>query len=178
MLIIIFSFLFGACSILQNGYTNQYGHYVPKNPKFKLKDKRGVFPIGLDTVNVYKLTEMYLNGKKEDLNPNKVNEVFLKFYSNGRYIRFTVPIKDSLGNPNSIKNSDLNPKMAEKGYYYSPDGSNIQIEDFVYGDGNGHYVITNYILDEDKLITQHKYFKEIYERVIIPDSWEKFNADW
>lgn len=126
---------------------------------------------------MYGWTGNYRNGQKEDQSRH-VNRRFFKFYSNGRYILFSVPIKDSLGNPNSIKNSDLDPKTAEKGYYYSPDGINIQIESFVYGEGKGYYVIQNYILNENELIMQYEDFKRIYERVVIPSDWKKFNADW
>lgn len=182
-MLIIFFFLFGACSILQNGYTNQYGHYIPKKPKFKLKDKQGVFPIGLDTINVYKMVEMYnndnliypkalLTNEERYSYVKELNESnqYIKFYPNGRCLMFTVPIKDSLvGSLNSIKSTNLNPQIAKKSYYYSPDGINIQIESFVRGDGKGYYIITNYVLDEDKLIMQDKYIKIIYERVIIPD---------
>jgi hypothetical protein len=60
--IILISFTFVSCSVLQNGYTNEYGQYVPKIPRFKLKDKQGVFPELLDTTNIYRMIEMYNDG--------------------------------------------------------------------------------------------------------------------
>jgi|BioPla2DNA2_1021312.scaffolds.fasta_scaffold19166_5 hypothetical protein len=178
--IILISFAFVSCSVLQNGYTNEYGQYVPKIPRFKLKDKQGVFPELLDTTCVYRMVEMYLNGQKEDLNLNKTNELYLKFYSKGRYIKFTVSVIDNFGNSNSINQNDLNPEKAIKGYYYSPNGKDIQIESFVYGDGQGHYVISHYTLDNsgDTLIMQGKYLKIIYKKETIPTNWNRYKIDW
>ena len=87
---------------------------------------------------------------------------------------------DDLGNSNSINQNDLNPEKANKGYYYSPNSKDIQIESFVYGDGQGHYVISNYTLDNsgDTLIMQDKYVKIMYKKETIPLSWNRYKIDW
>lgn len=192
---ILLSFAFVSCNVLQNGYTNKYGQYVPKNPRFKLKDKQGVFPVMLDTISVYKMSEMYHSGKlvfpksyfsseerySSTFEINQVN-TYLNFYNNGRCLKFSIPVKDVFGIPNTLKESDLNPnnQFYSKNYYYSSNGTNIQIESFVYGDGQGHYVISDYTLDNsgDTLIMQDKYVKIIYKKETIPLSWNRYKIVW
>jgi hypothetical protein len=179
IILVLFCFVFGTCAILQRGYTNQYGHYVPKRPNFKLKNKLGIFPKMLDTNNVYKLIERSTDGQKEN-SSNYINDIYLKFYPNGRYIRFSIKIKDSIGNFNTIKESDLNPETAKKSYFSSTDGESLQIESFVYGDGQGYYVISNYTISSsgDTLALVDKYSTEVYKRERIPLSWNKYKVNW
>jgi hypothetical protein len=177
-LVVLFAVLLGACSVLENGYMNQYGIYVPKHPKFKLKDKPGVQPKDLDTTNIYVLAEWYHDGQRKDLGNG--NKVFLKFHSNGRCFMSSFGTKDSLGNPISIGEADLDPKMGLKSYYYSPDGQNLQIEEFVRGDGQGHYVVSNYMLSNmgDTLINADEYTKMVFQKMAIPINWHRYKADW
>lgn len=193
--IILISFTFVSCSVLQNGYTNEYGEYVPKIPRFKLKDKQGVFPELLDTTNIYRMVEMYDDGNlvypKNNFSTEErysfifeMNQAirYLKFYPNGRCLMFSIPIKDAFGMPNSLKETDLNPnnQHSSKNYYYSPNGKDIQMESFVYGDGQGHYFISHYTLDNsgDTLIMQDKYLKIIYKKETIPTNWNRYKIDW
>jgi len=192
---ILMSFTIASCSVLQNGYTNEYGQYVPKKPRFKLKDKQGIFPAMLDTTNVYKMVEMYNNGKlvfpKSNFSSEErysstfeINQVnpYLKFYNNGRCLKFSIPVKDVFGMSNALKESELNPnsQFYSKNYYYSSNGTNIQIESFVYGDGKGYYVVLDYILNSsgDTLTMQDKYIKIIYKKEPIPLNWNRYEVDW
>src|SRR5690606_19657667 len=115
---------------------------------------------------------------------NDLNGIYnyIKFYKSGRCLIFTIPVKDAFGVPNSLKESDLNPnnKQYKKNYYYSSDGTNIQIESFVYGDGKGHYAILDYTLNPsgDTLTMQDKYLKIIYKKETIPLSWNRYKIDW
>lgn len=52
--LILMSFVFGSCSVLQNGFNDLNGQYVPKKPDYELKDKQGVFPVMLDTTRFTK----------------------------------------------------------------------------------------------------------------------------
>ncbi len=196
LVIIVLCLFFGACSVLENGYTNKYGQYIPKNPNFKLKNKQGNVIDGIDTLAIYRMVEMYdyrgvliypkSNFSSEErysfiYSLNQVN-IYVKFYNNGRCLKFSMLIKDAFGMQNKLKEEDLNPnnQYYSKSYYYSPDGKHIQIESFVYGAGNGHYVISNYIFNESKdtLTKQNKYFKMVYKKESIPLNWNKYKVDW
>jgi len=191
---ILVSFVIVSCSLLQNGFTNEYGQYVPKHPRFKLKDKSGfTIPENLDTVNIYRLIERYDGGKlvypKSDLTKEEyysyIRELqegvqYIKFYANGRCLSFTISAKDKFGNPNQIKETDLNPNntISSKNYYYPYNSKNIQIETFAYGDGHGHYVISDYILDNTgNTLISEGYFRSIYKKETIPLEWNKYKVD-
>ncbi|MDR2221565.1 MAG: hypothetical protein LBE34_02385 [Flavobacteriaceae bacterium] len=187
ILSILIPITFVSCSVFQNGMTNHNEQYVPIKPHYKLKDKQEIFPIMLDTIGVYKMTEMYNNGvlvypisnSRDDLN-NIYN--YIRFYKNGRCLIFTIPSKNDLGMSNLLKESDLNPnnKNYSKSYYYSSNGTKIQIESFVCGDGKGHYVILDYMLSAtgDTLLMQDKYVKIIYKKETIPLHWKSYKATW
>ncbi len=193
--IIVLCLFFGACSVLDNGFVNHNGQYVPKHPKFKLKNKQGNVIDGIDTLAIYKRAEVYYEGKlifpKRNFSKNErysfifeMNQVnaFFKFYNKGRCLMLHIPVKDSLGAYRTLKESDLDPnnEHCSKDYYYSADGKNIQIERFVYGEGKGYYTISNYILNESKdtLTLEHEYLKTIYKKEAIPLNWKRYKVDW
>lgn len=184
-----------SCSIFERGYTDHNGQYVPKRPNFKLKDKQGNITKNIDTNAVYKMVEMYNDGKliypKNNFTGDEryswtyeINqvEVYIKFYSEGRCLSFSIPVIDPFGNPNKLKESDLNPNTIHysKNYYYSSDGMNIQVESFFWNQGQGNYLIRNYVLDEtrDILIDEDKYTKKIYKREPLPSDWNRYPVDW
>lgn len=184
---VVISTLFVSCTLLQNGYTDSNGHYVPKNPSFKLKDKKGFINTKIDTIGIYKMEKVYNNGNLiyPSLNSNdELNTIYnyIKFYGNGRCLFFSIPMKDSSSMPNLLKEQNLNPNNphSNKNYYYSIDGKNIQIESFVYGDGRGHYVVLNYTLNDSGgvLTMQDQYTKMIYKKETIPVRWNKYKANW
>ncbi|WP_196890509.1 hypothetical protein [Aureivirga marina] len=185
--ILVLCLFFGACTILDKGFINHNGQYVPKNPNFKLKNKQGNMVGDIDTLAIYKMVEMYNNGKliyPLNNSENELNSVsnFIKFYNNGRCLIFSIPVKNAFGKPNKLKKSDLNPNNQHhsKSYYYSSNGKNVQIESFIYGDGQGYYVTTNYIFSESKdtLIMQEKYIKIVYKKESIPLNWSGYKKDW
>lgn len=187
IIFILMSFIFVSCSVLQNGFDDHNGQYVPKRPHYKLKDKQGVFPVMLDTTSVYKMVEMYDDGvliyPLSNANDG-LNSIYnyIKFYKNGRCLRFSIQKFDEKGNPIELVEKDLNPnnQYYTKDYYHSSNGTNIQIERFVYGDGTGHYVISDHTLNTsgDTLIRQDKYIKIIYKKETIPLSWNRYKIDW
>lgn len=195
VVIIVLCLFFGACSVLEKGLINHNGQYVTKNPNFKLKNKQGNMIGSIDTLAIYKMVEMYNNGNliypKNNLSTeerysivNEINQVntYIKFYNNGRCLKFSIPIEDSFGMPNELKENDLSPNNQHysKNYYYSSNGKNVQIESFVYGDGQGYYVTTNYIFSESKdtLIMQEKGIKIVYKKESIPLNWNEYKVDW
>ena len=166
--------LLSGCSILDLGYTNENGQYVPKRPHFRLKNKRIRFPEGLDTVGVYQLLAdpsgfQEKKGSKYSL--------YLLFYPNGRLLRIVTPLNDSLDveclNPNSTRCS--------REYWRSIDGKTIQIESFVSADGFGRYLIFNYVLINSGggLISVDRDSKRTFKRKTIPPTWRlKYPVDW
>ena len=179
------------CSLLEKGYTNSNKQYVPKKAYFELKDKEGTEIGSIDTLAVYKMVAMYNDGKliyplKSSHGFNKeLNSIYnyIKFYKNGRCLDFSIPVKDALGMPNSLKESDMNPNnnYYSKDYYYSSNGKDIQIESFVYGAGQGHYVISNYLINGSgsSLTLENKHTKIVYEKQVISVAWnEKYKVDW
>ena len=177
-----------SCSILQKGYTDHNGQYVPKNPNFKFKVKKScVFPKNLDTTNIYKLTKSFEFGKQvyPSSDPSNImsNSIyFFKFYKNGRCLGFSITKKDDTGKVNQLKESDLNPnnQYYSKSYYCSEKGQGIKIETFIYGQGFGRYVILDYHLSEngEKLIYQDEHTMEIYQKMKIPSDWKNYSVDW
>ena len=176
-----------SCSVYGIGYTDENGQYVPRWPNFRLKDKpNNIVPLRLDTNNIYKMFEVYEDGVKiyPNVKPSFFSGslVYMKFYPNGRVLRFSIPAEDGFGNPNQLKEEDLNPNKEyySKDYYYSFDGRNIRIESFVNGDGSGMYVIVNYFLSETgDTIIRHDIVTGIkYKKEIIPPDWKKYKVDW
>lgn len=177
-----------SCEIFRLGYTDLNNQYVPKKPKFKLKDKsNNEFPDNLDTINVYMLKESYYQGKAHPALDDKYSELnkiirFIKFYSNGRCLSFSISAKEEFGNNNKLKEDNLNPNNANysKNYYFSKDGKKISIESFVFGEGTGLYVILDYFLSSsgDTLTMIHDNSKEVYVKEKLPSNWKKYRIDW
>jgi hypothetical protein len=176
--------------VLEKGYRNDNGQYVPKKPNFKLKDKpNNNIPSSLDTENIYRLYKMYYQDELEY--PSSKNRYsglnkllnYKKFYSNGRCLDVVIPAKDELENPNQLKESDLNSNNSycSKEYYYSKDGKELYNESFVYGEGYGMYIVTSFVLNKtgDTLtLADKKGSKTIYVKEILPANWKKYKADW
>ena len=134
-----------SCSFLSSGYTNAYNQFVPKNEKYRFKNKKGGLLIPqLDTVNIYRLIEKYYG--EDRLYPNEFlsetdytkkmyqnSKRYLKFYKNGRCLSFSISSKDSLGNENFLTNENLNPNSDYYGkdYYFSDASNSLYKESFV-----------------------------------------------
>jgi len=180
--------------VFEKGYRDDNDQYVPKKPKFKLKDKaNNVIPSNLDIENIYRLDKMYYDGKQEyPFLPDDyrygdsrfdIGIQYLKFYQNGRCLNFSISSKNSLNDKNKIRETDLNHNNPNysKEYYHSKDGDEVYIERFVYGEGYGMYSVTSFVLNEagDTLIfDNHKGSKTIYTKEILPINWKKYNVDW
>ncbi len=175
--------------MLEKGYRNDKGQYVPKKPNFKLKDKpNNNIPNNLDTVNLYKHYQSYYQDKihpSPDDKYSRLNEItnYIKFYPNGRCLNITITAKDELGNPNQLKELNLDPNNSycSKEYYHSKDGKEVYIERFVYGEGFGMYSVTSFVLNKigDTLtFDNHKGSKSIYVKEILPIDWQKHKVDW
>jgi len=185
--LILFSLFFGSCALFQMGYIDENEQYVPKRPDFSLKDKKNNnVPADLDTVNIYRLSQRFENGAQiyPTGNGGYLKDIisFIKFYSNGRCLEFSILAKDGNGNLYKLKESDLNPNQKDynKNYYFSKDGERIEIESFVPGDGFGSYVILKYTLYDSgsKIIYSSPHTKEIYIKEKIPANWKKYSVDW
>jgi len=177
-----------SCSLFKTGYIDGNQQYVPKTPRFKLKDKKNnIIPYNLDTTNIYKLYRTDYRGKVHPSIDDKYSELnkrksYLKFYSNGRVLSFSTPFKGDFGDERLLEEGDLNPNNPyySKEYYYSNDGKVIKIEDFVYGEGFGSYIIFDYYISSsgDTLTNFYKDTKEVYIREAIPKNWQKYSPDW
>ncbi|MCF6348452.1 MAG: hypothetical protein L3J20_09160 [Flavobacteriaceae bacterium] len=189
LLIISSCNLLGINGLFEKGYRNDNGQYVPKNPNFKLKDKpNNVIPSNLDFVNIYRLHQRYYQGKihpSPDDKNSRLNSLinYKKFYSNGRCLNVVISAKDELGNPNQLKESNLDPNntYCSKEYYHSKDGKEVYNERFVYGEGYGMYIITSFVLNKtgDTLtIADKKGSKTIYVKEKLPINWKKYKVDW
>lgn len=179
LLCILVSVLLGSC--IESGYYNKYGIYVPKKPKYRLKDKSFVFPPQLDTINVYKYVYLEHMGKvgfslKDNIWPPYSSRriSYMKFYPKGRCIVFSVDIEKEL------KEHDLNPNYALKGYYVYNIRHEIHTETFGYGQGYGQYLNVKYFLSNtgDTLISDDGYTKRLYIKEKLPDNWKKYPIDW
>lgn len=177
-----------ACSLFEKGYDNQYGQYVPKHPRFKLKDKHGnTIPQNLDTINIYREFKRYYMGelvqpKGNDYYASNNLVYYWKFYSNGRALGFS-KFDPSNGDPTgNINDDDLNPNNANysKSYYFSEDGKKIQIEEFAYAEGQGMYIILDYYLNTrgDTLTMIYKKSKTVYVREILGENIKTYSVDW
>lgn len=193
-LLLICIFL-SSCSIFEKGYKNKYGRYVPKRSNYKLKDKRGhVLPKNLDINNIYKLKNSFYNGSEtypegENTSYNNGSH-YIKFYPNGRCLDISIYNASNLSQKRELRKSDLDPNRSvsyyAKCYYYSSDGYIIQIECFAYGTGYGQYIQSDYYLKDEGNTLIHVYgksnapdkSKDIYKKVEIPDSWNKYDVDW
>lgn len=195
-IIIVFFFLLSSCNFMNKGYINEYNQYVPKKPKFTLKNKpNNIISQNLDITNIYRKIAMYENYKLIYPKSNFTNEeyysyvrelnegsYYIKFYGNGRCLVTAIPLKDNLGNVINLKNADLNPNSSHSSrcYYFSKDGVQIAIESFVPAEGDGKYIISNYTLNSsgDTLELEAKYTKEIYVKEKLPTHWIQYQVNW
>lgn len=158
LLTITVSLILTSCSILQNGYFNDMGQYVPKRPRFELIDKEGMAYGEIDTIHFYKRTLQTLEGSQVyptvsrvdrgfDMELNSV-DMYLGFLTSGLCVAFSVPRNFSL----TERSLDSIFQMGNylRSYYYSSDGVQFEIESFVYGAGNGHYVMTKMNIVDEK----------------------------
>ncbi len=182
--------MLGINGLFEKGYRNDNGQYVPKNPNFKLKDKpNNHIPSNLDFVNIYRLYQRYYQGKLEypslENRYSGLNKIlsYIKFYPNGRCLDIAILTKDELGNPNQLKEENLDPNNSycSKEYYHSKDGKEVYKESFVYGEGYGMYSMTSFVLNKtgDTLtIADKKGSKTIYVKEILPINWKEYKVDW
>ncbi len=187
---IFLSILISSCNVLEKGFRNDKGQYVPKKPNFKLKNKlNNNIPGNLDTENIYRLYKMYYQEELEypssEDRYSGLNKLisYKKFYPNGRCLDVAITAKDELGNPNQLKEFNLDPNnpYCSKEYYHSKDGKEVYNESFVYGEGYGRYLITSFILSKtgDTLtIADKKGSKTIYVKEVLPENWKKYKVDW
>lgn len=172
--IFIFFIFLVSCSLLEKGYTNQYGQYVPKSPRYRLKGRQGTFPDGLDTVNVYKLVYFSTDGHTQrELN----YDAYLVFFPKGRVGKIVVPAGDSL----NVFHLNPNNRRFEKCYWRSPDGKTVQIESFVIADGFGMYIILDYNLVDlgSTLTIRDRTYIEVFRKKLVPNGWRKrYPVDW
>ena len=186
-LIVFFGCLcFYSCSFLSNGKYDDYGRWVPKHPRYRLKDKKGfVFPKQLDTTNIYKLEAIYDSsyglvypndtlkwiGHGFMIEYNKRN-YYLKFCGNRKLYRL-FKTKDGLGNEVALTQEDFAPKNVLYSYYYCKNGKDVFIESFVHDDGwGGVYYKAKWELSKsgDTLTQTDFNTHEIYVKVNLPDS--------
>lgn len=199
LFLILSTALLASCSLLgvehifEKGYTNEHGQYVPKRDRFQLKKHAGGgIPENLDTVNIYRLRTMYFDQKKTyplELGETKNHawdelnrqQVYIHFYARGRVLLFSIPLKNPDGSPNSLTSTDLNPNNPNYSKaYYRADEHTIEIENFVYGEGYGKYIISDFRLSNtgDTLRRKSGRLTEVYVRQLLPEEWESYNVDW
>lgn len=180
---------FSLTSCFEKGFDNAYGIYVPKKPKFELKDKMFLFPSNLDTNSIYVLEKMYYDNKlilsfRDDIWPdyyssskNHVNAIV--FLSKGRCLSVNLPLSNRQIDFKSIKSDNFTPEKNHKDYYFF-DGNKIQIESFVYGEGYGRYLIFDYFLDENGqiLIQKYKLSESIYRKYSKPNDINFPKVNW
>ena len=174
----------GLDSFFDSGYYNKYGQYVPKRPRFKLKNKKNnVIPNNLDTINTYR-SYFEFEYPTQDKTANIIKgKEYYKFYPNGRCLRFSVHESDR---PYPYKKDVLSEKSfdphdggVDKRYYFSKDGINIRIEHF-WRDGCGRYDIEKFYLSQngDTLVDKTNSLTGRYIRQEIPKHWKKYKVDW
>lgn len=150
--IITISFLLlSSCNLFERGYVDKNGQYVPKNPKFELKDVfSGEIPGLTDSNIVFVLDKHIYNGKADQsLTTIQTKQMdirfYIKFYQNGRCIMFSLNADELTDESevNLITKLDVNKPNCEKGYY-TFSGNTVTTESFVYGEGNGQYIKLKY----------------------------------
>ena len=173
----------GSCSLLgidyffERGKINSQGQYVPKKPKYKLKDKKGNVMTGdLIPTGVFKLTRPTVTVAMHPAEAAQTKRHYIKFFPSGRCLSIFIPYQ------NKLTETDFNPNNSycSKDYYFSDDGKTIQVESFVYGEGYGKYITLNYTLTpgRDSLILKQKHTQLIYTQTPIPDHWAIYRVDW
>lgn len=188
---------FGCLSQYGTGHYNQYSQYVPKNPRYELKNKAGlVLPAELDFEGIYKLTSCTYRGETsypvtENMPYYKhdpcYNVSFYKyFFKNGRVLSFSTPSFNTDGSEYKLKPSDISEKRAfvNKEYWYSSTNSGMmQIESFFSANGQGKYSISNVVIKKGKLIFPEKndQFQDASIYTLIPldkSLIHDFQIDW
>jgi hypothetical protein len=186
--IIFLSFCLCGCAALgldaffDSGYYNKYGQYVPKRPKFRLKNKKNnVIPNNLDTVNAYCSYFEFEYPTRNKIGSITKGKTYYKFYPNGRCLQFNVFESERLLKKNALseKSFDPNDGGVDKRYYFSKDGINIKIEHF-WKDGYGRYDIEHFYLSQngDTLVDKSNSLTRRYIRQEIPKHWKKYKVDW
>lgn len=184
---IFFIMMIFSCSIFNRGHFDQFGQYVPNNPHFDFKDKaENILPKNFSENSIYQLSEAFAQNIKiypTDSNTELDRVInYIRFYPNGRCLFFSIPSKDKLGNINQLKEEDLNPnnQHSKKNYYYSSDGNNIEVESFVFGNGNGLYTKTRYNLDSSSitLTMNESSMRMIYKKIELEGNWKSFPVNW
>jgi len=172
------------------GKIDEDGRYVPRIPAYRYKNKKGhVQPRNLDIDNIYVLNRrVYRGGQEYPYNEwrNKYAKTtsYIKFYPDGRYLKFGRPARDSLGNSYQLKIKDLNPSKhggPNRGYYFSSDGKKVSTEGFYRGDGSGTYIRFTYHLSTtgDTLTRMDDNTYEVYVKEILADSLrQEYEIDW
>ena len=186
ILFVVCLMFFSSCSFfgfygrggpLDLGYINEYGQYVPKRQKYKLKDKKGhILFENLDTINIYR--SHYYN---ENYHTDLIR--FIKFYPEGRCLEIFISEKDF---DNQLKKDYLNPRSREAtiGYYYSKDGKKGLIE-FFKGDNQPGLFLSQGGYSHERFFSNSsgdtlflRQFKIHYIKETIPETWEKYPVDW
>lgn len=185
LLFLIFTNL-TSCKLLDNGFFDENNQYVPKNPKYELKNNFNKGSITIDTASVYKLIKAYEDdaliypifiNKKSFLKTFNESNYYIKFYGNGRCLRFSKLRSDININGSELNNTDLDPD--QNFYiknYYSYEGYNLLIENFYRGDGKGYYNITEYKISKDGDTIKSN--DKVYIKQDIPQDWNKYKVNW
>ncbi|MDX6188497.1 hypothetical protein SGQ83_03975 [Flavobacterium sp. Fl-318] len=163
------------CVILScsSGHNDKYGIYIPNNPNYTLKGKKGdKIPKELDTINVYEFYGYYSNNNLIEDEAADGWKGYKKFISNGRVYSFGTA---------KLEEKSLDPNYANKGYYiYNEKNKEIKHEVFTNGNG-GQFVILKYKLSkEGDTLTSLENGKKnhVYIRFIIPKEWKKYKINW
>jgi hypothetical protein len=156
------------CAVFEEGYTNQYGQYVPINPDYELKDKAGFYisPV-IDENVIYRMVKEYFGEQQvygqpksliydewmQEYNSTNLYNIFL---AKGRFLEVSTQKQDVYGNKIRISSANISTTLPRtfKGYYFFNNANYIEIETFVYGEGLGKYVQLEYSVTavEDTLI--------------------------
>jgi hypothetical protein len=188
ILITIFVLTFSSCGalgfykangLLNRGKFNVYEQYIPKKPKFKLKDRKDhIIVQHLDTIHIYSSTEYVSGYAGEYIN-------FIKFYPAGRFLMIWIRAKDDINVENSLREMDLNPQNSylRKGYYYSIDGKQATIEQFIGAQDYSHILgIYGYYSYSQLLVNPSGDTLTVnmrtYVKNNIPEEWKKYDVDW
>ncbi len=169
----------GIDTFLDRGHYDEHGQYVPKRPRFKLKNKKNnIFPLYLDTINVYCAK---FNSPTNSGGIRYNGYEYFKFYGNGKCFNFILIDNDTLYKKRILQEADLNPnsRLAKKCYYFSRDGVAIQIEEFWKAD-YGAYAVDNFYLSTngDTLVDKSNSLTKRFIRQEIPKHWKKYKVDW
>lgn len=183
IIIIAFCLLSAAsCRNLKRGYFDANTQFVPKNPKFKLKDKEThILPTNLDTTNIYRLTKILVGGYEVPF-PDSSVYVYQQFYTKGRCLEFGIPSTDSLGQPNKLTYEIINPNNPyyKKSYYYSQGGNVFRVENFLKRKRKGRYAISKYFVSDkgETINMMRDNVKYIFEVETLPEEWSTHPVDW